>query len=238
MALPMQKTPWYTLRVPSTDKEVQYRPFLVKEQKALLLAQQSEEQKVMLDTLKQVLSDCIKDDIVVDDLAIFDLEYMFSQIRAKSVGEIVELILRCDTCSDEKAKVKVSIDLSKLTVDKPASHTKKIELFDDVGMIMKYPRLDVLSNIEKITESDDIDAVFDLMTQCIDVIYAGDELHHAHEYSKAELVEFLGNMTEDQFKKVQNFFETMPKLEKKLDYKCPLCAKEQSVLVSGLDSFF
>lgn len=238
MALPMQKTPWYTLRVPSTDKEIQYRPFFVKEQKALLLAQQSEEQKVMLDTLKQVLSDCIRDDLNVDELAIFDLEYMFSQIRAKSVGEIVELILRCDTCSDEKAKVKVSIDLSKLTVDKPATHSKKIELFDDVGIVMKYPRLDVLSSIEEISKTNDIDAVFNLMVQCIDIIYAGDELHHAHEYTKTELIEFLGNLTEDQFKKIQNFFETMPKLEKRLDYKCPICTKEQSVLVSGLDSFF
>jgi hypothetical protein len=238
MALPMQKTPWYTLTIPSTEKEVKFRPFLVKEQKALLLAQQSEEQKVMLDTLKSTLSECVQGDVKVDDLAVFDLEYMFSQIRAKSVGEIVELILRCDTCSDEKAKVKVSVDLTQVKVEKPAGHTKKIELFDDVGIIMKYPKMDLLRNIETIAEDDDIDAVFDLMTQCIDIIYAGDELHHAHEYTKKELVEFLENLTEDQFKKIQQFFETMPKLEKRLDYKCPICAKDQSVMVSGLDSFF
>lgn len=237
MALPVQKTAWYTTKIPSIDKEVKFRPFLVKEQKALLIAQQSEDQKTMIDTLKAILQDCIQEKVDVDSLAVFDLEYLFSQIRAKSVGEIVELILRCDTCEDEKAKVKVSINLTDLKVEKPEGHTKNIALFDDVGVVMKYPKLDILQTIENLKDGD-IDAVFQLMVSSIDIIYAGEELHHSHEYSKKELTEFLENLTDEQFRKIQNFFETMPKLEKKLDYKCPVCSKDQSVLVQGIDSFF
>lgn len=237
MALPMQKTPWYTTKIPSTEQTVKFRPFLVKEQKALLLAQQSEDQLTMIDTLKSVLLDCLQDKVDVDSLATFDLEYLFSQIRAKSVGEIVELILRCDTCEDEKAKVKVSVNLTDLKVEKPEGHTKNITLFEDVGVVMKYPKIDVLQKIESLQEGD-IESVFNLMTDSIDIIYAGEELHHAREYSKKELTDFLENLTEDQFKKIQNFFETMPRLEKKLDYKCPMCQKDQSVLVQGIDSFF
>jgi hypothetical protein len=162
---------------------------------------------------------------------------MFSQIRAKSVGEVVELMLKCDTCSDEKAKVKVSVNLTELKVEKSKDHTSNIKLFEDVGVVMKYPRLDIMDTIQKLDEGD-IESVFKIMCECIDIIYAGEEVHHAHEYSKKELNEFLENLTEDQFKKIQNFFETMPKLEKKLDYSCPVCAKQQSVVVSGIDSFF
>jgi hypothetical protein len=233
----MQKTPVYKMVIPSVNKEVSYRPFLVKEQKALLLAQQSDDQKTMIATLTSVLQSCVQDNIDVDDLAIFDLEYMFSQIRAKSVGEVVELILKCDTCEDEKAKVKVSINLNDLKVEKPKDHNTNIRLFDDVGIVMKYPKLDILDTIQKL-DTGDIESVFKLMCECIDTIYAGEEVHHAHEYSKKELNEFLENLTEDQFRKIQSFFETMPKLEKKLDYSCPVCSKEQSVVVSGIDSFF
>jgi len=233
----MQKTPVYKMVIPSNNKEISYRPFLVKEQKSLLLAQQSEDQKTMSSTLISVLQSCVLDDIDVDKLAMFDLEYMFSQIRAKSVGEVVELILRCDTCEDEKAKVKVSVNLSELTVEKPKDHSTNIRLFDDVGVVMKYPKLDILETIQEL-EGGDIDSIFKIMCECIDTIYAGEEVHHAHEYSKKELNEFLENLTEDQFRKIQNFFETMPKLEKKLDYTCPVCNKYQSVVVSGIDSFF
>lgn len=237
MALPMQKTPVYKMVIPSINKEVSYRPFLVKEQKALLLAQQSEDQKTMISTLTSVLQSCVQDNIEVDKLAIFDLEYMFSQIRAKSVGESVELILKCDTCEDEKAKVKVSVNLTELKVEKPKDHEANIRLFDDVGVVMKYPKLDIMDTIQSL-EGGDIDSIFKIMYECIDTIYAGEEVHHAHEYSKKELNEFLENLTEDQFRKIQNFFETMPKLEKKLDYRCPVCSKDQSVVVSGIDSFF
>jgi len=237
MALPIQKTAVYTLKVPSSGKTIKYRPFLVKEQKALLIAQQSEDSTIMLDTLKSLISHCVQEKIELEELAMFDLEYIFSQIRAKSVGETVDLILRCDTCEDEKAKVKVTVDLTQLIVETPEGHTRNIKLYDDVGVIMKYPSLDLVKELENLS-TDDVQAVFEVVVKSIDTIYAGEEIHYAKEYTKEEMNEFLDSLTQDQFKKIQNFFETMPSLEKRLDYRCPICAKEQSVLVKGLDSFF
>ena len=149
MALPIQNTPVYTIKIPSTKKEIKFRPFLVKEEKALLVAQQSEDTQVMLDTLKEILRNCIKTPIEVDELALFDIEYIFSQIRAKSVGEVVELIVRCDKCpeEDEKARVKLTFDLTKLNVTFPEGHNKKIALFDDVGVVMKYPSLEIMNDL-------------------------------------------------------------------------------------------
>lgn len=237
MALPMNSTPIYSLTVPSSGKEVKYRPFLIKEEKALLLAHQSEDTKVMVDSLKNVIKDCIKDNIDVNDLATFDLEYIFTQIRAKSVGELVELYLKCDTCEDEKAVAKVDIDLTTLQVDKSADHSTRINLFDDVGVVMKYPTIDVIKKLENI-ENADLDQVFNIVVECIDSIYTTNELFHAKEQTKAELLEFLNNLSSDQFKKIQSFFETMPKLKKDIKYTCPVCNKEHEKTLEGLNSFF
>jgi hypothetical protein len=237
MALPMNSTPIYSLTVPSSGKEVKYRPFLIKEEKALLLAHQSEDTKVMVDSLKNVIKDCIKDNIDVNDLATFDLEYIFTQIRAKSVGELVELYLKCDTCEDEKAVAKVDIDLTTLQVDKSADHSTRINLFDDVGVVMKYPTIDVIKKLENI-ENADLDQVFNIVVECIDSIYTTNELFHAKEQTKAELLEFLNNLSSDQFKKIQSFFETMPKLKKDIKYTCPVCSKEHEKTLEGLNSFF
>lgn len=237
MALPMNSTPIYSLTVPSSGKEVKYRPFLIKEEKALLLAHQSEDTKVMVDSLKNVIKDCIKDNIDVNDLATFDLEYIFTQIRAKSVGELVELYLKCDTCEDEKAVAKVDIDLTALQVDKSADHSTRINLFDDVGVVMKYPTIDVIKKLENI-ENADLDQVFNIVVECIDSIYTTNELFHAKEQTKAELLEFLNNLSSDQFKKIQSFFETMPKLKKDIKYTCPVCNKEHEKTLEGLNSFF
>jgi hypothetical protein len=237
MGLPIQKTVTYTTKIPSTDTVVKFRPFLVKEEKALLVAQQSDDQQVMVDTLKGVIQSCVVGDYDVNKLALFDIEFLFTQLRAKSVGENVDLILKCDTCEDEKAKVQVSIDLTKLQVEKPEGHTNNIRLFEDVGVIMRYPSIELLSDLQSISE-EDAEAVFSIVAKSIDKIYAGEEVHHTDEYTKEELMEFLENLTQDQFRKVQGFFETMPRLEKTMDFKCPVCAKENKVRVQGLDSFF
>lgn len=232
----MASTPRYKLTIPSMKKEVTYRPFLVKEEKALMIAQQSEDQETMVTTLKSVIQSCIQDKINVDDLAVFDIEYIFTQLRARSVGEIVELILKCETCEDEKASVKYSIDLSKLQVDFPEDHEKKIPLFDDVGVIMKYPSLEVLKKIE--TAGNDIESVFDIIASCIEFIYNNDEMFATKEVKPEEVKEFINNLTQEQFQKLQKFFETMPKLEQRVKYKCPLCSKEHDKLIRGLESFF
>jgi hypothetical protein len=238
MALPINSsTPVYTLTVPSTEQLVKFRPFLIKEEKALLIAQQSEDQIVMVDSLKEVIKSCIKDDINVDALATFDLEYIFTQLRAKSVGEIIDLQLRCDTCTDEKAVAPVKIDLTTLKVIKSEEHTNKIELYDDVGIMLKYPTVEVIKKLEALDQTD-IDSVFSVIVESIDFIYTSTEVFHAKEQSKQELTDFLNNLTSDQFMKIQKFFETMPRLSHPVNYNCPVCGKEHNKVLEGLASFF
>lgn len=239
MALPKQQAPVYTLEIPSTKDSLKYRPFLVKEQKALLLAQQSEDPIVMVDTLKQVIKSCAHSPIDIEKLAVFDLEYIFSQIRGKSVGEIVDLFFYCDTCVDEKAKVRISIDISKLQVESFPGHISKISLFGDVGVSMRYPNINVIKKIEKLGDtSSEIDLVFDIITECIDYIYDTSEVYYAKEQTKEELSEFINNLTSEQFEKIENFFETMPKLQQKVSYRCPVCSKQHNKTLEGLNNFF
>jgi len=237
MALPIMKTPLYTTTIPSTKKEVQFRPFLVKEEKALLLAQQSEDPKVMVNTLKSIINDCLVEKIDVDDLAIFDFEYLFTQIRSKSVGEIVELLFLCDTCDDEKAKANVSLDISEFKVDIPETHSNKIELFDDVGVVMKYPSIDVLDKFESAGKGD-VDSIFEVVSSCVDYIYTNEELFYIKDQTKQEVTEFLENLTQQQFGRIEEFFAKMPKMSQKIEYDCPVCGKHHEKTMEGLQSFF
>lgn len=240
MALPVMATPTYNLVVPSSGVSVKYRPFLVKEEKALLIAQQSEDLTVMVDTLKGVIKSCVLDKIDVDKLATFDIEYIFTQIRAKSVGEIVELLFPCSMEHGEdndKAKVKIAIDLTKLEVEKDADHTNKFPLFDDVGVVMKYPTIKVMSKMQNL-ESDNVESIFEIIADCVDYIYQGDELHYGSEQSKEDLLQFLNNLTSEQFGNIQKFFSTMPKIRKHIEYNCPVCGKANSMTLEGMQSFF
>mgnify|MGYP006265959731 CR=1 FL=1 len=237
MALPINSTPVYNLTVPSTGKQVNFRPFLIKEEKALMLAQQSEDPRVMVESLKTVIKDCIKDPIDVNNLAVFDIEYIFTQIRSKSVGEIVELMLRCDTCEDEKAVAKVEVDLTSIEVKKDASHTTNITLFDDVGVIMKYPTVELIKRLQNI-DAANIDQVFDIVVECMESIFDSEQVWNAKDQTKAELLEFLNNLSSDQFEKIQQFFETMPHMQKQISYDCPVCGKHHDKVLEGLQSFF
>lgn len=240
MALPIMNTPVYNLTVPSTGQNIKYRPFLVKEEKALLIAQQSEDTKIMVDSLKTVISGCVLDKIDVDNLATFDIEYIFTQIRAKSVGEIIELLFPCDEDHGEdqdKAKLKISIDLTNLQVEFPEGATKKIPLFGDVGVVMKYPTFETMTKMENL-DVEDVDAIFDVIASSIDLIYQGEELFYAKEQSKEELLEFLYNLTNEQFQNLQSFFKNMPKISKTIEYNCPICSKHHSVTLEGMQSFF
>jgi hypothetical protein len=240
MALPIMSTPTYTMTVPSTEQTIRYRPFLVKEEKALLIAQQSEEMITMVQTLKGVVKSCILDEIDIEKLATFDLEYMFVQIRGKSVGETVDLVFPCDEDHGEqnaKATSKVTIDLNTLVVEKEEGHTNKIDLFDSVGVVMKYPTIDVLKKLEGI-QNDDLDKIFDIVALSIDFIYDGDQIYYAKEQTHAELLQFVNNLNSQQFLKVQNFFVTMPKIKKEIQYDCPVCNKHHVKMLEGLQSFF
>ena len=240
MALPMMNTPTYNMVVPSSGVSVKFRPFLVKEEKALLIAQQSEDLMVMVDTLKSVIKTCVLDSIDVNKLATFDLEYMFTQIRAKSVGEIIELIFPCDNDhgeDNEKARVKVSIDLTTLQVEKDPDHTNKIDLFGDVGVMMKYPTMDIMRKLETLDEGN-IDKIFDVVALSIDYIYQGEEIFYTKEQKHEEVLQFLNNLTSEQFIKIQNFFATMPRIKKEIEYTCPVCQKQHRKMLEGMQSFF
>jgi hypothetical protein len=239
MALPIQNATVYTATIPSTKQEVKFRAFLVKEEKALLIAQQSDDQAVMMDTLKQIIKSCVKTELNMDTLALFDIEYLFCQLRAKSVGEVVDIVVACDVCPDEdtKARVKISFDLSKLQVNFPAEHTKKIPLFGDVGVVMRYPSLSMIKDLEGMDQAD-AETVFKVITTSIELIYDGDELHYAKDQTHEEIQEFLENLNQEQFKKIQQFFETMPKLSKEVQYDCPVCKHHHEKVIEGLNSFF
>jgi hypothetical protein len=240
MALPMMNTPTYNMVIPSSGVSVKFRPFLVKEEKALLIAQQSEDLMIMVDTLKSVVKTCVMEDIDANKLATFDLEYMFTQIRAKSVGEIIELIFPCDNDhgeDNEKARVKVSIDLTTLQVEKDPSHVAKIDLFGDVGVVMKYPTVDIMKKLESLDE-DNLDKIFDVVALSVDYIYQGEEIFYAKEQKHEEVIQFLNNLTSEQFLKIQSFFATMPRIKKEIEYTCPVCQKQHKKMLEGMQSFF
>ena len=237
MALPKMNAPLYNATIPSSKKEVKFRPFLVKEEKSLLLAQQSEDPKVMINTLKSIIENCIVDNVDVDKLATFDYEYLFTQIRAKSVGEIVELLFLCDTCDDDKAKAQVNLDISKFQVEFPEGHDNKISLFDDVGIVMKNPTLDTLDKLEKIKEGD-VDSIFAVVADCMESVYTTEEVFNTKDQTKQEVIDFLENLTQEQFKKIESFFLTMPKLQQIVEYDCPVCNKHHVKMMEGLASFF
>ena len=210
MALPIMSTPTYTMVVPSTGASVKFRPFLVKEEKALLVAQQSEDPGVMIDTLKNVIKGCIQSELDINRLATFDLEYMFMQIRGKSVGETIDLVFPCDIDhgdQNEKARANVLVDINSITVERSPDHTNKFELFGNVGVVMKYPTVEVLKQLDGLDEND-FDKIFEIIALSIDYIYQGDQLFYASEQKKEELLTFVNNLSSEQFLKIQSFSDS------------------------------
>lgn len=239
MTLPINNTITYNLVVPSTKKEIKFRPFVVKEQKELMISHQSEDINVMVDTLKSVIKSCVKTPVDVEKLSIFDLEYIFVNIRAKSVGEVSELLFGCNTagCEDNpKAKVKIGIDLTKIQVETPEGHTNNISLYNDVGVILKYPNIELLKKLEKAETESEI--MFEIILDSIDMIYDKDEIYKVENYTTEELSEFLDNLPMDSFNSIINFFTTMPKLTQQVKYTCPVCATTHEYALEGMNSFF
>jgi hypothetical protein len=241
MALPMGNTPVYNIEIPSTKQKLKFRPFLVKDQKALMLAQQSEDPIVMIDTLKGIIKGCLVGEVEVENLSTFDLEYIFLQMRAKSVGEQIELLFKCDEDHGEegnaKAKVKININIDDIKCESLEGHSNKINLFGDVGIFMKYPSIDIIKKYQN-GQTDDSDVAFAIISESIDYIYTNDEVFHSKDSTKEELTEFVNNLTTDQFAKVQTFFDTMPKVRYKIKYDCPVCSKHHESNLEGIESFF
>jgi hypothetical protein len=236
MPLPTIVTPTYELTLPSNGKKVKYRPFLVKEEKILILAIESGDPKDITRAIKDVLKNCISTrGIKVDELPTFDIEYLFLNIRAKSVGESVELIVRCP--DDGVTEVNATVYIDEIKVKKDKDHTTDIKIDDTYTMRMKYPSLEQFVN-ENFSFSADVDSTFEIVASCIDVVFSEDEAWEAKDCTKKELVAFVEQFNSSQFKEVEKFFDTMPKLSHTITVTNPNTGVENEVTLEGLSSFF
>ena len=238
MPLPKIATPTYELELPSTGESIQFRPFLVKEEKVLVLALESEDTKQITTAIKAVIKSCVQTKgIKVEALPTFDIEFLFLNIRGKSVGEKIEVNIICP--DDETTEVPVSIDLDEIRVQKNDEHTRQIKIDDTLMMEMKYPSLDqFIKNNFDFEDKNAMDQSFDLITSCVDKIYSEDDVWAADDCTKKELKDFLEQMNSSQFKGIETFFETMPKLSHKIKVTNPNTKVESEVVLEGLASFF
>jgi len=238
MPLPTIATPTYELELPSTGKKVKYRPFLVKEEKLLVLALESEDTKQITTAIRAVLKSCIQSrGVKVDSLPTFDIEFLFLNIRGKSVGEELEVNLICP--DDGETSVPVTINIDDIKISKSEDHTKKIQLDKSLIMEMKYPSLDeFIKNNFDFTGDPGIDQSFDLIASCIDKIYNEEEVWSTADCTKKEVKEFLEQMNSLQFKGIEKFFTTMPKLSHSISITNPKTKVESTVVLEGLSSFF
>ena len=238
MPLPKISTPTYELELPSTGQPIQYRPFLVKEEKLLVIALESEDTKQITNSIKNVIKNCIiTKGVKVEELPTFDIEYLFLNIRGKSVGEEIEVNIICP--DDEETQVPVKINIDDIKVQKNEEHSTRIKIDDSIMMEMKYPSLEqFIKNNFDFSGANAIDQSFDLIASCIDKIYTEEEVWTTSDCTKKEINEFLDQMNSSQFKDIEKFFETMPKLSHTIKVKNPNTSVESEVFLEGLSSFF
>ena len=239
MPLPKINTPTYELVLPSSGKKVKYRPFLVREEKILIMALESEDLKQISTAIKSVLSECILSrGIKVDKLATFDIEYLFLNVRAKSVGETVEVNVTCP--DDNSTQVQMSIDIDSIKMQQDPTHNNIIKLDDNLSVQMNYPSLDqfVESNFDVGSTKSEVDQSLGVITSCINQVYTEDEAWEASDCTKKELKEFVESMNSKQFKEIETFFTTMPKLSHKIKVTNPETKVQSEVVLEGLASFF
>jgi len=232
MALPKIVTPTYELEIPSSKKKITYRPFIVKEEKILLLAQEAGEESDILNAIKQIIKNCTFEEVEVENLALFDLEYIFLNIRSKSVGEKVELKLLCD--DDGETYADVTVDLDEVTVDFPKEHTNNIQLTDTISLVMRYPQMSALS----LTTVSDTETIFHMIKTSIRQIIDGETIYEQVDFTEEDLDEFIESLSSEHFKQIQEFFQTMPKLKHVVKYKNPKTKKQNKRTLEGLNSFF
>jgi hypothetical protein len=241
--LPKIDVPIYETKLVSTGQTLKFRPFLVKEQKLFLMASQSENQSDVVESIKQILNNCIlTENFKVEELPIFELEYLFLQLRARSVGEVVDLKYSCnnkiwDDEGNEKTcggVVKCEVNVLNITPKKSEGHTNKITITEKLGMMMKYPSF---KSLEGHNSGNDTEYM-DLIVDCIDFIYDDEQIYHAKDMSKEELVEFVESMTTKDFEKLEKFFQTMPRNYTDIHFKCPKCGYTEDIEVEGLQNFF
>lgn len=232
MALPKLASAKYDLTLPSTGEKVEYRPFLVREEKILMIAQQSGAQEDILKGVEQIIDACTFGKLNVSTLPMFDLEYIFLQLRSKSVGAEVEVNVTCP--DDRKTKVPVKINLEEIKCVREVGHDSTIKLTDTIGVVMDYPRVNTIN----LFKEDDAEAGFAIVKECIKQVYDEETVHDKSDMDSAELEEFLESMSHDQFIMIQNFFDTMPKVKHTVKVKNPNTEVESEVVLEGLNSFF
>ena len=236
MALPKLTTPTYELEIPSTDEKIKFRPFLVKEEKILMMAMESKSSADITQAVKDIVLECTFNKVKIDDMPMFDVEYIFLQIRSKSVGEVSKLKLLCP--DDKKTYADVELDLNEVKVQVGDNHTNKIDLGNDMGMIMKYPTIDSFkeSGIKDINPSN----MLEVISTCILQIFEdeGKKVYDTKDQTKKEVVEWIEGLNTKQFKDIQKFFDTMPKLKHEITIKNPKTKKESKITLNGLNDFF
>lgn len=230
--LPQVNLPYYDLTLPSNGKTIKFRPFIMKEEKVLLMALEDGKELTMLNAIHDVVSDCTNGTLDTNISPLFDVQYAFLQIRSKSVGETVDFVVRCGECDSKQPMV---VDIAKIEVERIEGHTNKIQLTDSLGVIMKYPtikHLDILTNYKK-TED-----VYTVIADCIDQIFDKEEVYSTATETQANILTWIDNLPVTQFNKIQEFFRTMPVLRYVKPFKCGKCQKDNVLTLEGIESFF
>jgi hypothetical protein len=240
--LPKIDVPIYEITLPLLQKKVKIRPFRVKEEKILLMAMESEDDAAVLLAIKQIVNNCCVDDMDVDSLPVLDLEYMFLQLRARSIGEIIDLQYRCNNDVDNEGETKKCNNIIKLSFNalevEPQTeegHKKEIQLTPKLGVVMKYPDFKL---VNKLSNLSDAEMIAKMVAGCIDYIFDSESVYYAKDASDAELIDFVDSLTREQFAKIQEFFDTVPKMKKNLTFKCSKCGYEEELVLEGIQSFF
>jgi hypothetical protein len=241
--LPKLDVPIYTVNLISTGKPIRFRPFLVKEQKLFLMAAESTDGNEMVGVIRQVLRNCVLDEMDIDSLPTFDLEYLFMNLRARSVEEIVDLRYKCNnTTKDETGEEKkcsgvVEFKLNLLEVEptKNPNHKNKIQLTENLGIAFKYPTFEMIQKYEKMNENE---VMLKILVDCIDYVYDKESVYYAKDSSREEMEEFIDNLQQKDLEKFKDFFDTMPEIKKDVHFKCPKCSYEEDIAIKGMQNFF
>ena len=238
MSLPQINTPEYKLRVPSSDEEITYRPFLVKEEKLLLIAQETGTEDATYRAVKKIIENCCHGKIDLERMPLFDMEYIFLNIRAKSIGEVAKLKVTCP--DDNETKVDIEVDLTKVQVEMDKTHDARIQLSEEpnIGILMSYPSIDTLGQTTTKGNKKDADKLFEMIAGSLYQIWEGEETHDAMDYSMKDKLAFLESLNHSQFEKVQKFFETMPTLKHDIEVTNPKTNVTSTVTLSGMNDFF
>lgn len=234
--LPKITVPTFEATIPSTKQKITYRPFLVKEEKILLMAMEGKDNKEIVRSVSKILKDCINEDIDPTKLAFFDVEYLFLKLRGKSVGEAIDLKIKHLDDSECKHATEVSVDIDSIEVEINDDHNQVIKFNDNLGIKMKYPTIENIDSVNANLATNDVDRLFDLITSSVDNVFTDETVYDS--FTKKEVEEFIEQLNQNQFGKIIDFFQNLPRIKKEVKYTCPRCKKDESIMLEGLSSFF